>query len=226
MFNLIARSVVFVFACLFAFGSPAGADTIPLTSGGLRGTLGPSSGFTFGLFDAAGPDFSADPAGVVIRNGCGLGDCVPGASATIALYTDIPYTSQATYQGTTYPIGPPTNQNAWFIDLQGTFVVPLITGDQTVALTVPMVIGGTFFLQGAQHTFTGSATAALILGLSPSQRWRTDSFAVTVDPLAVQPVPEPASMLLVGAGLGAAAWRKVRAGRRIATLKRGPSPES
>ena len=62
MSNLIARSVLFVFACLFAFGSPAGADTILITSGGLRGTIRPNIGFTFGMFDAAGPDFSADPS--------------------------------------------------------------------------------------------------------------------------------------------------------------------
>jgi hypothetical protein len=207
---------VIVLACLLGYGSPAAADTILITSGGLSSFFGPSFVFGFGLFDASGPDFSADPAGVVITS-CGI--CLPGESASIGIFTDIPYTSQATYKGVTYPIGPQYvdgvpvgSQNAWFIDVQGTLTLPLLTGDQTVALTVPMVIGGTFFLEGAQHTFTGSATADLILALTADQRWRTNSFAVTVDPEAATAVPEPATMLLVGAGLGAVVWRKVRAG--------------
>ena len=65
---------------------------------------------------------------------------------------------------------------------------------------------------GLERRLAVVATAALTLGLNSDQRWRTDSFAVTVDPAASTPVPEPASMLLVGVGLGAVAWRKVRAG--------------
>ena len=128
---------VLVLACLLAYGSPAKADTILITSGGLSSFFGPSFVFGFGLFDASGPDFSADPAAVVITSPLRVGGCLPGESASIGIFTDLPYISQATYKGVTYPIGPQFvdgvpvgSQNAWFIDLQGTLTLPPLTGDQ------------------------------------------------------------------------------------------------
>jgi hypothetical protein len=206
----------------------AAADEIRIVDGALSWSRfdGPvlitlqGSGFTFE--GGTGPS-----AGIFEPwNQCSVPECLAGTTVDLLarwLGNDMPGT--ATFQGTTYTgvggLGAEAAQ--MLVDFTGSLTIPALFAGGVV--TAPFQFTGVFaypqgpFFELTDLNLLGSGTASLTF--SP---WTVFPGAFVLDSAryefdAAAPVPEPASMLLIGAGVaGLAAVRRRRQRREPADL--------
>jgi hypothetical protein len=198
------------------FSAPARADQIALTSGVLDllvttgGTggglvrLAGDRGFTFvGNMNAFFPPPVGNPM-------------IPGTP--IALEggaTGLDLQGTVTLDGVTYPgvggLDSPSSASLGFLTSAAT-LPSVINGPSQI--TAPFIMDFLFFPGGSQsnHTLFGGGTATIFLDEDrgfgvPS--WRVTRIRAEVSDAAA-PVPEPATLLLMGSGLGWVAMRRRR----------------
>ena len=220
---LCRRTIVVV--ALLATASSAAADPIRIVAGSLvfeRDTgaaritlIGDSEGFTLdGAIlnrDALGPLFD-----------CSVPECVPGTTVTLRTpITDVGAVS--TFRGETYPTGgiAPTSAGV-FLVFDGD--IPIPSGFTGGTLTGSFTFNGTFFYPGPPNNTPYQAPPLIGQGvasitLAPWGSAFPEAFvvrAVRYDFTGTEPVPEPATALLIGSGIGClAAVRRRRRATKI-----------
>lgn len=147
-------------------------------------------------------------------------DCVPGTEVSLAAVwvgSDIP--ADMTFEGETFTdIGHLESLAGASLEFSGSFVAPAL--DTPAVVTAPFAFMGSFSIPVApdnevvRHMLTGGGIATISLsphltpGFDPA--WRVDSVRYAFSDAAT-PVPEPATMLLVGLGMVGVARRMTRA---------------
>ena len=210
-----------VFSLFAANAAAASADPISVTSGHLTvtGTDG-----VFELFGESGLAISGRTSalsGVFMpRDQCSVPLCPPDTTVSLRAHWsgfDI-RSGVLTFEGTTYPV----TESGAFVALEfgGSFVTPpfaesaVVTAPFQLVPFSPSTGGSGFSLPFPDHllrSLAGFGTATITLSPYPvaefPNRWLVDS--VRYEFAAAEPVPEPATLLLVGIGVAGVA-RRVR----------------
>lgn len=215
--------------CLFAMLAlprPAAADQITITGGSLQMLQ------YFGQLSVVGTrGFSMDAHTIASEGNYApwatcAGECGPGMTVSLeAEWSTYAVPGQLSFDGRTYPdLGGGDDLAPQAIILfAGSFVTPALA--PTATLTAPFLFSGSFIvpaedsLNMIMHTLTGSGTATISLREWGSAFWIVDAVRYQFD--TPQPVPEPATMLLVGFGtlmIGTG----LRRGRRSMRVSRDP----
>ena len=216
-----------VFSLFAANAAPASGDPISVTSGHL--TVTGTSG-VFELFGDSGLAISGRTSafsGVFAPwSQCtSFPECPPGTTVSLrAHWSGFDVRSGVlSFEGRTYPV---TDSGAFVaLEFSGSFVTPPFA--ESAVVTAPFQLipwtvstgGSGFSLPFPDHllrSLAGSGTATITLSPYPvaefPNRWSVDS--VRYEFAAAEPVPEPASLLLVGVGIaGVARYAKRRAAR-------------
>lgn len=153
------------------------------------------------------------------------GECGPGMTVSLAAgWSASAVSGQLTFEGRTFNDlggGDEFAPQATVL-FDGSFVTPPLA--PTAVLTAPFVFSGSFIMPAPgvssipTHTLTGAGTAIISLREWDSAFWNVD--AVRYEFAAPQPVPEPATMFLVGFGALMMARRLKRA--RVAFARGNP----
>ncbi|CAN5881088.1 hypothetical protein BH24ACI5_BH24ACI5_01810 [soil metagenome] len=217
----VASRTLRIAVAMLALALPARADPIHLTSGALNWVSGggaasvtmAGNGFTFS--GAASPFI-----GIFGPLDCVLPECTAGGS--VDLYSrfvgaDLPGT--VTYDGQTYTaVGSLNSSSSLAADWYGSLFVP--AGFDGGVLTAPFTFAGAFYFQdtptsGGRLDLFGGGLATLTF--TPYPNW-PGALALTSAryEFGADPVPEPATMVLIGTGLAglAALRRRRRRGQR------------
>lgn len=193
------------------------ADVIAITSGSAHVAWDDPSYFDLSGEGTRLQSFTFAP--VSPQRTCMLG-CAPGTMVNLStvfggvpLY-DLGYAQTAIVNGTPYTTW--TDTMRWLrLAGQLTFTSSIVTlpafdGGRVLSLAAPFVFDGQVsgFRDAAPLfavTLSGSGTARLRL-IEDAGEWRYPE--VTFDFEQASPVPEPATLLLIGGGLAAARWRR------------------
>jgi hypothetical protein len=213
--------------------SSAGADTIAITAGTL---VGEPAGARVHL---EGSGLVLDGSGDVTGGRWDLGEfcrgtpdtCGAGATASLfARWADHDFQGTATLRGRSFPLGMQTSTHgSALVEFSGSTQLPVFTGVERITLTAPFAFNGsvltpideatgmyaTVFLTGR-----GTATINMIWNTTAGGAWQFEHALYRFS--AADPVPEPATMLLVASGIAALALRRrdVAHGRHVRTSAR------
>jgi hypothetical protein len=204
-----------VLAICFEPGA-AFADPIRIMSGDL---IGDQNGAVVTLA-STGRGFSlvasGDSTGGVWSPGRCDGDCLPGTEQSLtARWSGSDFLGTATVDGRTFDVGIGSEfQAAASVDFEGSWTAPALTDRTTATVVSPFTFDGFFVFpftvdQPPELELVGSGIATLQLSQSPGiGGWEfvSATYRFSDQP----PVPEPASLLLVGVGLGGVIARRMR----------------
>lgn len=214
------------FSLFAAHAAPASGDPISVTSGHL--TVTGTSG-VFELFGERGLTISGRTSALsgvfTPRDQCSFPECPPGTAVSLRAHWsgfDI-RSGVLSFEGRTYPV---TDSGAFVaLEFGGSFLTPpfamsaVVTAPFQLIPATPSSGGSGFSLPFPDHllrSLAGSGTATITLSPYPvaefPNRWSVDS--VRYEFAAAEPVPEPASLLLVGVGIAGVA-RRVRRRRHL-----------
>lgn len=216
----LALSVIPV--CLLAAAN-AQADTVQVTSGSIVVTglfqVGSVNVTGTGGFTLTGP-ISPSEGRIDPFTACGIApECLPGGTLSVGAFMDGGFFGgTATLDGVTYThlSGIDDPSPAW--EFEGSGLIPGFDDVTSTTLHVPFLMSGNFFRLAPDSPVPmfgrGTALVSLIKGpategLPPG--WRVDR--VQYDFESGAPVPEPATMLLVGSGLAAVVRLRQRSRR-------------
>ena len=148
-----------------------------------------------------------------------VGDCAPGDLVGIhASWSDHDLPGIGSLDGATFRLGMGSEEEGFasvFFD-GPMWTAPAFTGALTATVVVPITFSGLIAPPTPQNQsplitrLSGGGLATLALSWNaPSEAWTLSGarYELTADPA---PVPEPATLLLAGSGLAAAAWRRRR----------------
>jgi hypothetical protein len=209
---------------MLALPASARAETITIATGTL---VGEPAGARIHL---EGSGLVLDGSGDVTGGRWDLGElcrgtpdtCGPGSTASIlARWADSDFQGSATLDGRSFPVGMQTSsQGSALVEFSGSARLPLFTGIERITVTAPFAFNGsvltpideatgmyaTVFLIGR-----GTATINMLWNATAGGAWQFENALYQFS--ASDPVPEPATMLLVGSGLAALTVRRRRARR-------------
>ena len=211
----------FGLAAVLLLPSQASADPVTITAGHTEVLLG--AGLARGALQGEGfsMTFGADGFRAAVALDCV--PCLPGATVNLSGFFNLPRVGgSAVVDGTTYP--------QIYFDMTGTFTSPsfVVTGESTVALTAPFTYTGSVsgylidpWVFGITEpvftrTLTGGGTASATFIFARFSE-EADGVMFTATDLRYDfsdaaPVPEPATMLLCGAGTAFLMLRRRRRG--------------
>ena len=155
------------------------------------------------------------------------GDCQPGDMVQIhASWSGHDLPGMASLDGATFRIGIGSEEEGFgFVFFDGpSWTAPAFTGLTTATVVVPITFTGTLapptpddeIPQLTRLSGGGVATLALSWN-APTDGWLLSRARYELSADAA-PIPEPATFLLVGSGLAAAAWRRRRTTSRRSTV--------
>jgi PEP-CTERM motif len=210
----MARSSAFVTCAVtlcLTIAHPVSADPIQVT-----GTMNITREFAHDRVNLVGPGFAFDARVGWIDGYVGPFDCLPCRPGEVLnaggiLSTTVFGKGTLTLNGATYPVTESLDSPATlYMELIGSFVVPPF--DATTAfVTVPFTMRSNVLIDLAQRaTLRGGGTATIFFGPGGGGEpvWSTTRVRYDfTDPAAV---PEPATLLMVGGGLAAAAFGRRR----------------
>ena len=197
----------------------AAADTIAITAGTLHGE---PAGARIHL---EGSGLVLDGSGDVTGGRWELGGfcrgtpdvCGPGSTTSLlASWNDHDFPGNATLNGRSFTLGMQTStQGSAFVEFTGSAVLPLFTGAERITVTAPFAFRGSILtpideVTGSSTlvflTGRGNATINMIWNTTAGGAWQFENALYRFS--ATDPVPEPATILLVGSGITALALRR------------------
>jgi len=197
-----------------ALPASARAETITITTGTL---VGEPAGARIHL---EGSGLVLDGSGDVTGGRWDLGGfcrgtpdaCGPGSTASLlASWQDHDFPGSTTLNGRSFTLGMQTStQGSAFVEFSGSAPLPLFTGAERVTVSAPFSFRGSILtpfdeLSGNSAlvflTGRGTATLNMIWNTTAGGAWQFENALYQFS--ASDPVPEPATMLLVGSGLAA-----------------------
>jgi hypothetical protein len=167
----------------------------------------------------SGPGFAIDARVGHLDGYVGPFDCTPCTPGTLlnaggVLSTTVFGNGTLTLHGITYPVTEFLDSPATlYMELSGSLLAPVFAGIST-SVTVPFTMRSRVLIDLAHRaTIRGGGTATVFFepsGAFPDDGPLWSTTAVQYDFSDAAPVPEPATLLMVGGGLAAAAYARRR----------------